>query len=213
MPNESHSPLLRLLSIVLTIKLVANELMNFPPQTTLLFSRLLYMKKYIYLLLLLFLQIQAKAQQDTSTYAAQRVKVNALLAERSEKFGQYDESLNQRTGIFGWQTKKDIKNSNEILREVVLTDNNIFKELKILMEYKDLQNQQKVAVADHSQERIEGYMKTIKKLQDQNEILQKESNKNSDGISTYIIILLILTLVAVFYFYNKKIQKYEKGNI
>jgi len=199
---------------LLTIKLVANELMNFPYQTTLLFSRLLYMKKCIYLVLfLLFLQIQAKAQQDTSTYAAQRVKVNALLAERSEKFGQYDESLNQRTGIFGWQTKKDIKNSNEILREVVLTDNNIFKELKILMEYKDLQNQQKVAVADHSQERIEGYMKTIKKLQDQNEILQKESNQNSFGMSTYIIILLILILVAVFFFYNNKIQKYEKGNI
>lgn len=199
---------------MLTIKLVANELMNFPYQTTLLFSRLLYMKKCIYLVLfLLFLQIQAKAQQDTSTYAAQRVKVNALLAERSEKFGQYDESLNQRTGIFGWQTKKDIKNSNEILREVVLTDNNIFKELKILMEYKDLQNQQKVAVADHSQERIEGYMKTIKKLQDQNEILQKESNQNSFGMSTYIIILLILILVAVFFFYNNKIQKYEKGNI
>jgi len=199
---------------LLTIKLVANELMNFPYQTTLLFSRLLYMKKCIYLVLfLLFLQIQAKAQQDTSTYAAQRVKVNALLAERSEKFGQYDESLNQRTGIFGWQTKKDIKNSNEILREVVLTDNNIFKELKILMEYKDLQNQQKVAVADHSQERIEGYMKTIKKLQDQNEILQKESNQNSFGMSTYIIILLILILVAVFFFYNNKIRKYEKGNI
>lgn len=199
---------------MLTIKLVANELMNFPYQTTLLFSRLLYMKKCIYLVLfLLFLQIQAKAQQDTSTYAAQRVKVNALLAERSEKFGQYDESLNQRTGIFGWQTKKDIKNSNEILREVVLTDNNIFKELKILMEYKDLQNQQKVAVADHSQERIEGYMKTIKKLQDQNEILQKESNQNSFGMSTYIIILLILILVAVFFFYNNKIRKYEKGNI
>jgi len=187
--------------------------MNFPPQTTLLFSRLLYMKKCTYLFLLLFLHIQVNAQQDTSTYAAQRVKVNALLAERSEKFGQYDESLNQRTGIFGWQTKKDIKNSNEILREVVLTDNNIFKELKILMEYKDLQNQQKVAVADHSQERIEGYMKTIKKLQDQNEILQKESNQNSFGMSTYIIILLILILVAVFFFYNNKIQKYEKGNI
>ena len=198
---------------MLTIKLVANEPMNFPHQTTLLFSRLLYMKKCIYLLLLLFIQFQAKAQQDTSTYAAQRVKVNALLTERSEKFGQYDESLNQRTGIFGWQTKKDIKNSNEILREVVLTDNNIFKELKILMEYKDLQNQQKVAVADHSQERIEGYMKTIKKLQDQNEILRKESNQNGNGIATYIIILLILIVVAVFYFYNKKIQKYEKGNI
>ncbi|MCX2585518.1 hypothetical protein [Pedobacter sp. MR22-3] len=171
------------------------------------------MKKYFYLLVVLSVSFQTYAQQDTTAYAAQRVKVNALLAERSAKFGQYDESLNQRTGIFGWQTKKDIKNSNEILREVVLTDNNIFKELKVLMEYKDLQNQQKVAVADHSQERIEGYMKTIKKLQDQNEILQKESNKSNYGISTYIIILLILTLVSMFYFYNKKIQKYEKGNI
>ncbi|MGO4875734.1 hypothetical protein ACEN2P_03970 [Pedobacter psychrotolerans] len=171
------------------------------------------MKKYFYLLVVLSVSFQTYAQQDTTAYAAQRVKVNALLAERSAKFGQYDESLNQRTGIFGWQTKKDIKNSNEILREVVLTDNNIFKELKVLMEYKDLQNQQKVAVADHSQERIEGYMKTIKKLQDQNEILQKESNKNNYGISTYIIILLILILVTMFYFYNKKIQKYEKGNI
>ena len=171
------------------------------------------MKKYFYLLVVLSVSFQTYAQQDTTAYAAQRVKVNALLAERSAKFGQYDESLNQRTGIFGWQTKKDIKNSNEILREVVLTDNNIFKELKVLMEYKDLQNQQKVAVADHSQERIKGYMKTIKKLQDQNEILQKESNKSNYGISTYIIILLILTLVSMFYFYNKKIQKYEKGNI
>lgn len=198
---------------MLTIKPVANEPMNFPHQTTLLFSRLLYMKKCIYLLLLLFIQFQAKAQQDTSTYAAQRVKVNALLNERSEKFGQYDESLNQRTGIFGWQTKKDIKNSNEILREVVLTDNNIFKELKILMEYKDLQNQQKVAVADHSQERIEGYMKTIKKLQDQNEILTKQSKNTSYGTSTYIIIFLILVIIGMFYFFNKKIKGYEKRDI
>ena len=52
--------------------------------------------------------------QDTSTYELQRAKINALLAERSAKFGQYDESLNTRTGIFGFQTKRDIKNSNEI---------------------------------------------------------------------------------------------------
>lgn len=171
------------------------------------------MKKFIYLLLLLFLQIQAKAQQDTSTYAAQRVKVNALLAARSEKFGQYDESLNQRTGIFGWQTKKDIKNSNEILREVVLTDNNIFKELKILMEYKDLQNQQKVAVSDHSQERIEGYMQTIKKLQDQNETLQKEAKPDSYGVSMYIIIILIVVIIGMVFFFNKKLKRYEKTSV
>ncbi|WP_244214322.1 hypothetical protein [Pedobacter jejuensis] len=157
------------------------------------------------------MSIQTFAQADTASYAAQRVKVNSLLQERSQRFGQYDESLNQRTGIFGWQTKKDIKNSNEILRQVVLTDNNIFKELKVLMDYKDLQNQQKVAVADNSQERIESYMRTIKKLQDQNEELKSDlAKKNNQSVSTYIIAFLLLVMAGGFYFFNKKLKKYEK---
>lgn len=171
------------------------------------------MKKYFYLISILFLSIQAFAQQDTTAYSAQRVKVNSLLAERSSRFGQYDESLNQRTGIFGWQTKRDIKNSNEILRQVVLTDNNIFKELKVLMDYKDLQNQQKVAIADDSQERIENYMRTIKKLQDQNAQLKEDSNHTGKNISNYIVAFLILIMAGGFYFFNKKIKSYEKRTV
>jgi hypothetical protein len=171
------------------------------------------MKKYFYLLSIVLLTFQGFAQQDTSSYAAQRVKVNSLLQERSQRFGQYDESLNQRTGIFGWQTKRDIKNSNEILRQVVLTDNNIFKELKVLMDYKDLQNQQKVAVADNSQERIENYMRTIKKLQDQNDQLRNQVKKSGQGVSIYIIVFLILVMLGGFYFFNKKIKGYESAKI
>lgn len=169
------------------------------------------MKKYFYLLAIILIGFKTFAQQDTASYAAQRVKVNSLLQERSAKFGQYDESLNQRTGIFGWQTKKDIKNSNEILRQVVLTDNNIFKELKVLMDYKDLQNQQKVQVADNSQQRLNNYMLTIKKLQDQNTELRNESKKSSQGISTYIIVFLILVMFGGFYFFSKKIKSYENA--
>lgn len=169
------------------------------------------MKKYFYLLGCILFSFQAFSQQDSASYAAQRVKVNSLLTERSSKFGQYDESLNQRTGIFGWQTKKDIKNSNEILRQVVLTDNNIFKELKVLMEYKDLQNQRKVEIADNSEQRIENYMRTIKKLQDQNDKLKNElQKKKAPNLSTYIIAFLILIMAGGFYFFNKKIKKLEK---
>lgn len=168
------------------------------------------MKKYLYFLSIILLNFKGFAQQDTTAFAAQRVKVNSLLEERSRRFGQYDESLNQRSGIFGWQTKKDIKNSNEILREVVLTDNNIFKELKVLMEYKDLQNQQKIAIADHSQERLKNYMQSIKKLQDENEALKRETKQASKNISIYIIVFLMLILLGSFYFFNKKIQAYEK---
>ncbi|TCD04173.1 hypothetical protein EZ449_17850 [Pedobacter frigidisoli] len=172
------------------------------------------MKKYFYLLSLLFINFQVFAQQDTASFAAQRVKVNSLLAERSSGFGQYDESLNQRTGIFGWQTKKDIKNSNEILRQVVLTDNNIFKELKVLMDYKDLENQQKVAVADNSEERIENYRQTIKKLQDHNEQLSNDlAKKNNGSLSFYIIAFLLLVMAGGFYFFNKKLKSYDKSTV
>lgn len=192
---------------------MANESINQPKQLSS-FSRLYRMKKYFYLLTILLLNLHAFAQQDTIAYAAQRAKVNSLLAERSTKFGQYDESLNQRTGIFGWQTKRDIKNSNEILRQVVLTDNNIFKELKVLMDYKDLQNQQKVAVADNSQERMDRYMQTIKKLQDQNVQLKEDlEKKNKGGLSTYIIVFLILVMAGGFYFFSKKLQGYKTAKI
>ena len=143
-----------------------------------------------------------QAQVDTNSYQSQRFKINELLKERSARFGQYDQSLNQRTGIFGFQTKKDIKNSNEILRQIVLNDNNIFKELKVLLEYKDLQVQQVQSTAKASNERISAYMAAIKKLQDQNEILRKqlsEQEKESGNTSFYVILLMAALLVAAGY--------------
>ena len=77
------------------------------------------------------------AQSDSSAYQLQRKKINSLLAERSEKFGHYDQSLTKRTGIFGLKTKKDMQRSIDILTDIVLNDNSVFKELKTLMEYKD----------------------------------------------------------------------------
>lgn len=102
-------------------------------------------------------------QNDTSAYQVQRLKINSLLAERSARFGQYDLSLSARTGIFGLQTKNDLKNSNEILRSIILNDNNIFRELKVLMNYKDQEVQQVHSNANNTAKRIEAYMLTIKK--------------------------------------------------
>ncbi len=137
------------------------------------------------------------AQTDTSAYQTQRLKINSLLAERSAKFGQYDLSLSARTGIFGLQTKNDLRNSNDILREIILNDNNIFRELKILMNYKDQEVQQVQSNAATTNKRIEGYMQTIKKLQDQNDQLKTTSTQvvKKEDTSTYVIILLSLIIV------------------
>ena len=134
--------------------------------------------------------------QSLSPYEVQRQKVNQLLVERSNKFSQYDKSLAARTGIFGLQTKKDIKNSNEILREIVLNDNAIFRELKVLLDYKDLVTQEISQAANTKEDRIKDYKKSIKKLQDQNELLKIKLEKTESG-ETFQFILIILLIVAL----------------
>jgi hypothetical protein len=160
------------------------------------------MIKQILILLFISFTYSAHAQVDTSAYEAQRSKINALLAERSVRFGQYEQSLNERTGIFGFQTKRDIKNSNEILRQIALNDNNIFKELKVLLDYKDFQVQQVQTAASTNSERIQSYMAAIKKLQDQNQILRAQiQEKEKQGSSSYgMLILLVIAITAAGYF-------------
>ncbi len=164
------------------------------------------MLKHLLSLILTCFVIPAFATQaDTSAYHLQRLKVNALLAERSSRFGQYDESLSKRTGIFGLQTKQDIKNSNDILRQIVLNDNNIFKELKILMDYKDQQYQQVQRTAADMNSRLENYRASIKKLQDENERLKQDTG-GSDwrSIGLVAFFALIISWIVFFYKFNRK---------
>ena len=150
-------------------------------------------------------------QNDTSAYQQQRLKVNALLAERSTRFGQYDQSLDNKTGIFGLQTKGDIKKSNEILRQIVLNDNNIFKELKILLDYKDQEVKRVKAEASSSNSRIQNYMLSIKKLQDENERLRNENGPfETKGFTYYLILVLLFVFAGLSFFYYNKYRKASK---
>ncbi len=176
------------------------------------------MIKQLFLLLLLssIVYLPIFAQDDSTAYEIQRLKVNALLAERSAKFGQYDQSLNERTGIFGFQTKRDIRNSNEILRMIALTDNEIFTELKILLDYKDLQVEQIKINNNNSAERILNYRKTIKDLQTQNEDLNNRFIKTEGviGIAYLFMTLFLIGSAILAYFlniYRKKLKRYEKA--
>lgn len=167
------------------------------------------MIKNIFILLFICISGHAMAfQADTSAYQTQRLRVNALLAERSAKFGQYDESLNARTGIFGFQTKNDIRNSNEILRQIVLNDNNIFKELKTLMEYKDLEVTAVKNDVNQTNDRIENYKQAIKTLQDQNDQLRKEAKSIDQGRSflNIVIVLLVLSIIGLVWYFKKKLK-------
>ncbi len=168
----------------------------------------------IVLCMLLINSVNVSAQ-NTSAYEVQRNKVNTLLAERSSKFGQYDESLNARTGIFGFQTKGDLKNSNEILRQIALTDNDIFTQLKVLMDYKDLEVQQAKIATTNTSENIVGYRRSIKNLQDKNEELNKnllkvEHDKDLSHLTIAILLLICILLGYLYYLKSKQLQVNEK---
>ncbi len=162
-------------------------------------------KKILLTLLFSTFLLKTASAQNNTAYEVQRAKINALLAERSTKFGQYDKSLTTKTGIFGLQTKKDIRNSNEILRQIVLNDNEIFTQLKVLMDYKDLQTEEIKISANSNNSSILSYRSTIKQLQDQSIKLTKELEEAESGRSraNLFVALSLIGCISLAYLLNK----------
>jgi Xaa-Pro aminopeptidase len=170
------------------------------------------MKKTVSLILFCFLYIAAFAQtnSDSLAYQLQRKKINTMLAVRTQKFGQYDQSLTMHTGIFGFQTKKDIRRSNDILMDIVKTDDNIYKEIKILLEYRTFQQTQVQTHSKEAEESNVGFMMTINKLRDQADLLRADELKEQqqyEKMKRGFIIATILMLALILYLLTRNRKK------
>ncbi|SKB34572.1 hypothetical protein [Daejeonella lutea] len=169
------------------------------------------MKRILTAFILVIFNLSLSAQTDTSAYNSQRIKINKLLENRSMKFSQYDNSLTKRTGIFGLKTKRDMQVSNDILTKIVLTDNEIFSELKILLDYKDFEKKEVEHRAVTVEGRIERFQSTITKLQQENDKLKDENIKHSasfDKMKFYLTTSLIALALAIIYaIRGKKLRK------
>lgn len=160
------------------------------------------MKKLITSFLLCFLTVSvfASISSDSLAYQLQRKKINSMLAQRTLKFGRYDESLKMHTGIFGLQTKKDIRNSNDILMDIVATDDTIYSQLKILLDYHAFQEKQLQTHSKDAEQSNVGYMTTINKLRQQIDQLKAdaEAQQQSHGqIKNLLVIVVIVLLVTI----------------
>lgn len=148
-------------------------------------------------------QLESHQREDSLSYQNQRQRVNDLLEERTKKFGQYSESLERKTGIFGlFKRKADMQHSIDILREIVLNDNHIFIETRKLLDLKDAQSTRYQHLATEFDQQISAYMKTITKLQNENENLRAELAKQDTTeqgihIFSYFSVIVILVLFAI----------------
>ncbi|HLT86567.1 MAG TPA: hypothetical protein VKZ57_03195 [Sphingobacterium sp.] len=163
-------------------------------------------------LLLLFLvgmlhmgKSQTNIDADSISFEQQRERVNNLLEKRSRRFGEFDNSLRQKTGVFGiFKRKKDMQKSIDILREIVLTDNDIFLETKKLLDIKGGESEKNENLATEYDKQVSGYMHTITKLQTENEKLRNQINDletKQRTLHTTILLLVIAILALGFTLY------------
>ena len=168
------------------------------------------MKKLITICLLCLLYTHTFAQKvsvDSMAYQLQRAKINQMLDVRRQKFGQYEESLSKHTGIFGLQTKKDIRRSNDILMDIAKTDDDLFREIKILMDYRVFQQQQAQTHSTETENVNLGFMTTINKLRTQSDQLKQELQNEKDHQVNQLrifIIVFVLMLGSILYLIYKK---------
>jgi hypothetical protein len=156
----------------------------------------------LFFLCALYTCAYAQPASDSLAYQQERAKINVMLARRTQKFGQYSQSLNMHTGIFGLQTKKDIRRSNDILMDIVKTDDNIYKELKILLEYRTFQQTQVQSHSEETEQNNLSYMNTINKLREQVDQLKAETvkqNRAHNKTNRFYLAALILMLTSILF--------------
>ncbi|RKO70342.1 hypothetical protein D7322_17710 [Sphingobacterium puteale] len=170
----------------------------------------LFMKSLKYTLLSFLLLFNlgyliAQENADSSAFEVQRKRVNNLLEARQQKFGAYDTSLTQKTGLFGlFKSKDDMQKSIDILKDVVITDNNIFLETQQLLKIKDFEKNKFRQMATEYDKQISSYIGTINKLQLENERLRAQLDKSagnglSGNIWLYMALLVIMALALLLY--------------
>ncbi|HVW13071.1 MAG TPA: hypothetical protein VHB54_04580 [Mucilaginibacter sp.] len=143
---------------------------------------------------------QPKTNPDSLAYELQRQKINGMLDARARKFGQYEESLKKHTGIFGWQTRKDIRRSNQILMDINRTDDDIFVQIKVLLNFRMSQQQQAQVKSVQAENYNLGYMNTINRLRDQIDRMKKDAEtlkKQHDSAQRIHVLIFVLMLASI----------------
>ncbi|MFD2903182.1 hypothetical protein [Sphingobacterium anhuiense] len=150
---------------------------------------------------------------DSTSFEAQRMRVNKLIEDRKVKFGEYDLSLEKKSAIFGlFKSKDDMQRTIDILKNIVITDNNIFLETRRLISIKDDEKQKFQNLASEYDKQVSAYMGTINKLQKENEKLKKDiENLEGSDNSSNILLYIALAIIAVLSYLIYRNQKITKG--
>ncbi|MCL7989384.1 hypothetical protein M8998_15640 [Sphingobacterium sp. lm-10] len=153
---------------------------------------------------------QVKSTVDSLSYETQRQKVNNLLEQRRQKFGEFDQSVLKKSGVFGiFKTKRDMQQSIDILKAVVINDNHIFLETQKLLSLKDFEKAHYQKLADEYDTQSSAYMRTITKLQTENEKLRGQvdsldEEEHQGNVWLYLCLIVIVGLASYVVYLHRR---------
>lgn len=154
------------------------------------------------------------SKNDKKAIDQSKERLTILLKERTKKFEKYTKSIDERSGIFGIQTKRDLRKVNDILIEITQTDNVIFKELKRLLDYKSFEKANVVQdMGKYEEERnksfaaIDTLNKQVISLREKNSELKQENI--TKGFLFWLMGILLLIILLLYRRLRKKIAETE----
>jgi len=162
------------------------------------------MKTFFLSILFFFVYIAFAVASQIDSINKTRLK--ELVQERKDKFESYTDAVDKRSGIFGIQTKKDLKATNEVLTEIVRTDNQIMRELNRMLSYKTYEKVNMNYSLMESTTKTEKFLKAIETLNarvEKLEVDKKTLAKRNDkykflaylfaGLSLILLVGLIIS--------------------
>ncbi len=164
--------------------------------------------RWVHLVILVSLLLLTYLAKAAGPEVFEKQKLKELIDLRKKNFSEYFNSIEQKSGIFGNKTKKDLRSSNEILTSIVRTDNQIIDVLNRSLEYKTFEKTGYNYDKLESEARISELFKSNDTLYQQNKYLKSEiiTGKKNKLVLNWLIFLLSTLLLVQYLYFRRKIK-------
>lgn len=175
------------------------------------------MKRIFPVVFLIFNIVLSASAQDLNNASSDRRLMMEILNERKQKFSNYTESLDDRSGIFGMKTKKDIERSRKILIDIVKLDNRLISVLNRRLDYKDFEktelNYNTVDQSRKIEELSRNFTLADNRMKKMGSDLEQAENeiRKRNLIITFLVILVSILLLREIVRSRHKIHRIVTG--
>lgn len=165
-------------------------------------------RRWLHLLILISILLLSYLAKASDAEVFEKQKLKELIDLRKKNFSEYFNSIEQKSGIFGNKTKKDLSRSNEILTSIVRTDNQIIDVLNRSLEYKTFEKTGYNYDKLESENRVAELLKANDTLYVQNKYLKSDiiSGKKDKLVSNWLIFLLSILLIVQYFYFRRKLK-------